>query len=105
MQDPAKCGHTAFTANVDIVRLTNDGGTLTGFQADVTVKCLECETPFVWLGVPGGLNLDGVAVGVDGQQLRAACAPCYGWIPPGGFLQPRGYKVTFVEGEERHDGH
>lgn len=105
MAEPSKCPHLNFMGQITVNRLTNDRGDLTGFNCDLTVTCTDCNTPFVWLGVPEGLNLDGVAVAVGGEQLRAAIAPHFGWIPPGGFLQPRGFKVSLVEGEGGHDGH
>jgi hypothetical protein len=65
------CEHKDFKANVAVNRLEDSGR----FMADVTIWCTECETPFEFLGLEPGLNLNGAAVSVDGLELRIAISP------------------------------
>ena len=57
------CEHRDFTASVQVNRLSDSGQ----FQADVRITCAQCATPFGFVGVPFGLNLHGVAQGLDGE--------------------------------------
>lgn len=68
------CPHEHFEAHVIVNRLEDTGG----FAADVTIRCVDCETPFRFLGLPGGLLADGAAVSFDGTEARLALAPCEG---------------------------
>lgn len=65
------CEHPDFIANVTVNRLEDTGG----FHADVRIQCAVCNLPFQFLGLPGGLLLDGAAVSVDGTEARLAIAP------------------------------
>lgn len=63
-----KCKHLDFSANVKVNRLKDSGR----FSADITIMCVDCKTPFRFLGLPAGLDLDGAAVSVDGTEARLA---------------------------------
>lgn len=65
------CPHENFVADVTVNRLSDTGR----FQADVTIKCEQCNTPFRFIGLPYGLDLNGAAVSVDGTEGRFAIAP------------------------------
>ena len=67
----SQCSHEHFEAQVTVNRLEDTDR----FAADVTVKCIDCDTPFCFLGLPAGLNLDGAAVSVDRTEARLAIAP------------------------------
>jgi hypothetical protein len=95
------CLHENFDSRVGIHRLVDDAGLLTGFQAEITLKCSECDQPFVFLGLPVGLSLDGAAVSIDGQELRVACAPSFDWVGPSKDIGARGFAVKFVRGAEK----
>lgn len=45
------------------------------FMADIRIICDACGEPFRFMGVPLGLNKGGVAMSVDGLELRAAIVP------------------------------
>lgn len=62
------CNHEQFDATVTVNRLEDSGR----FVADVRVKCVQCGEPFRFLGLPTGLDLNGAAVSVDGQEARLA---------------------------------
>jgi len=62
------CNHENFTAKVDVHRLEDSGR----FSADVSIKCVQCGTPFSFLGLPAGLDLNGASVSVDGTEARLA---------------------------------
>jgi hypothetical protein len=65
------CQHKDFAATVDVYRLEDSGR----FSADVRITCTECGTPFRFIGLPAGLDLNGAAVSVDGCEARLAIAP------------------------------
>jgi len=68
---PALCPHEDFHAEVDVHRLIDTGR----FQADVRIRCKQCLTPFRFIGLPCGLDLNGAAVNPDGTEGRFAVAP------------------------------
>jgi len=95
------CQHLDFAVYAAINRLTDSDELLTGFSADVKVNCKVCGLPFVFLGLPMGLNLDGACVSVDGQELRVAIAPSFEWVGPGKVSAVRGFSATFTRGEAK----
>lgn len=66
-----KCSHNSFEADVTVNRIEDIGR----FMADVTIKCVECGTPFRFIGLPAGMDYNSPCVSVDAQQLRAPIAP------------------------------
>lgn len=66
--DNLNCPHEEFHADVRVDRLEDSGR----FCADITIKCVQCGTPFRFLGLPCGLDLNGAAVSVDGTEARLA---------------------------------
>lgn len=50
------------------------------FSADIRIECADCGRPFQFLGLPLGLDLNGAAMDVDGQEARLAIAPV-GTVP------------------------
>lgn len=87
---PAKgCTHPGFDAIVTVNRLGDAGR----FQADVRVQCGACGTPFRFIGLPAGVDLNGAAVSVDGTEGRFAIAPKGEVVTPldgvGGFTVRR----------------
>lgn len=69
------CEHNNFLADVDVNRLENKHGEIHRYQADVRIKCTECGLPFRFIGLPAGMDLNGAAVSIDGQEARLAIAP------------------------------
>ncbi len=70
------CEHKDFHAHVAVNRLEDIGR----FAADVTIRCAECNTPFQFLGLPTGLDLDSPTRSVDGTEARLPIAT-YGQAP------------------------
>jgi hypothetical protein len=62
------CKHEQFSAQVDVNRLEDSGR----FCADVRIQCVQCGTPFRFLGLPAGTDLNGASVSVDGTEARLA---------------------------------
>lgn len=62
------CKHENFAAQVDVNRLEDSGR----FTADVRIACSQCGTPFRFLGLPAGVDLNGATVSVDGTEARLA---------------------------------
>lgn len=83
------CEHRNFEATVEVNRLEGSGR----FNADVRITCTECGTPFRFIGLPAGVDLNGAAVSVDGTEARLAIAPKGEVITPlegvGGFTVRR----------------
>ena len=65
------CAHHNFDCFVNVARIEDVGR----FMADVTVRCADCGTPFRFIGLPTGLDLDGACASVDGTEARLAIAP------------------------------
>lgn len=65
------CEHTSFDCCVNVNRIEDIGR----FSADVTIRCMDCGTPFRFIGLPAGLDLNGASVSVDGTEARLAIAP------------------------------
>lgn len=74
MQD---CKHEIFQCNADITRLTDgdDPEKVTGYSADIRVKCVQCGLPFEFVGVPGGYSPGQPMVNFDATELRAPIRP------------------------------
>jgi hypothetical protein len=76
------CEHLEFACRVAVSRLsTTEEGPVTGYSADVTVRCAVCGLPFAWLGLPIGLSPKEPRTSFDGLELRAP-------IIPSDFYQP-----------------
>lgn len=69
------CDHKNFKAQVDVTRLTDDSGKVTGYTSDITVHCADCFKPFRWVGVPMGYSPNSPMVSIDGTELRAPITP------------------------------
>lgn len=78
MKDPKTCDHPSFLANCQVHRLTEkEDGPIVGYQVDVTLKCVECDLPFRFRGVPAGNDPDVPRASADGLELRAPIEPAY----------------------------
>jgi hypothetical protein len=70
------CTHENFDAAVGVHRLTHvDGGPVTGYSAEVRIRCTHCGVPFEFLGLQPGIDTQGARVSMDGQELRIAITP------------------------------
>lgn len=65
------CEHKNFSAVVKVHRLED----VKCFNAFITIQCVECQTPFTFVGLPTGLSLAGAAMSVDGTEGRFAIVP------------------------------
>ena len=63
-------------------------------NADIKIRCIQCDRPFCFLGVPFGLSLQGAACSVDRTELRIAVVP-QGEEPPL-FKEPVGFGVSYA---------
>ena len=68
------CNHSQFEANVNVKRLT-DKDEVTGYLAEVKIKCAQCGTQFAFKGLPMGLDLYGATVDPDRLQANLAIEP------------------------------
>lgn len=67
----AECRHEAFEATVAVARLEDVGK----FMAEVRVQCSQCKSPFQFLGLEPGMDLNGARVSIDGLEANLAVAP------------------------------
>ncbi len=77
MTDPSKmtdCEHMNFRGDVQVMRLTDDDQ-VTGYSAEIKIKCMDCDMPFHFVGVAGGLSSRKPMVGFGGEELRAPIKP------------------------------
>ena len=73
-----RCQHAGFSVQANVTRLTDgDGGPVTGYTTDITVKCADCGLPFRWLGLPGGSHHSEPRVSADALELRAPIEPAH----------------------------
>jgi hypothetical protein len=70
------CEHNNFAAQVGVGRLSKvEDGPITGYTAEVTVKCADCGLPFRFIGLAAGNHFAEPRVSVDGLELRAPLEP------------------------------
>lgn len=70
------CPHDTFQVSANVGRLTKgDGGPVTGYTADITVRCTQCNLPFRFIGLPAGTHHSEPRVNLDGTELRAPIEP------------------------------
>ena len=74
------CKHERFIAQCDITRLTDSEQSkeVTGYTADLTIKCEECGTKFEFIGVPNGYSPKQPMANVDFTELRIPIMPYTG---------------------------
>lgn len=65
------CAHANFHASVRVARLEDSGQ----FMAEIRIECQECKTPFQFLGLEPGLDLQGARVSIDGLEANIAICP------------------------------
>jgi len=73
-----RCTHESFQAQVDVNRLSAvEGGRVTGYNADIRIKCAQCGLAFRFLGLKAGSHYAEPRVSVDAEELRAPIEPVY----------------------------
>ena len=98
MSEETKCAHTkGHVVNAEIAHIEDTGR----FMLHLRVLCMDCGHPFRVIaengGCPVGLNLNGVAVSPDFEELRVGIAPVGEPIPPSPF---NGFSITIHSKEE-----
>lgn len=74
------CSHEQFICESRIARLTESETStiVTGYYADIKIKCKQCDQPFEFVGLEGGLSPFGPRVSLDSTELRAPIKPSTG---------------------------
>lgn len=98
--DPDRpCPHENMAADVDVNRLTDDeDGPVVAYVADIRVRCIDCDEPFRWIGVPAGMSPRHPMVSVDETELHAPMRPASS-DPDFGLGIP-GFAVTYRGGTD-----
>ncbi len=80
-ENETACTHDDFAATVNVILIGEhdpgnpNPGQPRGYQAEIRVCCLGCQSPFVFVGAPAGLSFAGPMVSPDGTELRAPMRP------------------------------
>lgn len=73
------CRHLDFHATVDVGRIgeadPGSGGMPTGYLAEVTVTCAQCDEPFRFTGVHAGMSFEQPRCSIDARTLIAPIRP------------------------------
>lgn len=78
MTKQTECKHEKFEAAVDVARLSHEeNGAITGYGADIKIRCAQCGIPFRFMGVRHGYSRFDPRINVDGTELRAPLEPAY----------------------------
>lgn len=73
---PSPCQHEDFITVANIFRLSAEtGGSITGFTAEINIRCSECGQEFEWIGPNMGSSPFEPTVSFDGTVLRAPIKP------------------------------
>lgn len=71
-----KCEHMNFDASVQVGRLSKEeGGPITGYTADIQVRCGDCGLPFRFRHNAYGSSPDMATVSVDNTEMRVPLEP------------------------------
>ncbi len=68
------CDHMNFRGGFEVTRLTDDD-IVTGYNAEIEIKCMDCDSPFYFVGVSGGFSPNKPMRNFDGTKLRAPIMP------------------------------
>jgi hypothetical protein len=99
------CYHPELHVDVAFGRIGEDDpgnptpGMPTSFVLEIKARCLACDEPFVFDGVPAGLSFSAPAVSLDSRELRAPVRPVS--LPPRHRRLPPGSPDGV--GVERHE--
>lgn len=88
------CEHHEFVGDIRVGRITEkEGGPVTSYMVDLSVKCSFCDRPFLFVGVEAGLNMIGGArVDVSARTLSCRIHPDDGSSLPA-LKGPTGFSV------------
>lgn len=93
------CGHMSFECLAVVNRLEPERPTeALLFNADITIRCADCKTPFRFRGLDMGLDLHGAKVSPDGLEARLAIVPRDDPEPMRG-TGPEGFTIKMHGGE------
>ncbi len=74
----SKCEHLNFRCEAKVFRLTDgDDGPVTGYSADIRIKCAGCGLPFRFRGLAAGSHHAEPRVSANALELRAPIEPAY----------------------------
>lgn len=70
------CQHNNFITEAKVIRLTDvEGGPVTGYSADIKIRCADCSMPFRFLGLNVGYSTREPHTDVAGGELRIPIKP------------------------------
>ena len=70
------CDHDGFEAFVGVHRLAiPEGDPITGYAADIKIRCKKCKLPFRFIGLIPGASSREPRTSFRGEELRAPIEP------------------------------
>ncbi len=70
------CPHEEFVTNVQVDRITDgEGGDVSHFFAEVTIRCTQCQEAFCFVGMERGLDPLKPMMSVMGEEARLPIRP------------------------------
>lgn len=71
------CEHKQFYIEGKVARLTesDDSEIVIGYHADIKIICIECHSPFQFIGLPGGYSPSYPTVNFDSTKMRVPIKP------------------------------
>lgn len=101
LKNPRECQHAVdFDAAVVVNKLKDSGQ----WMVDLRIRCAECGRPFAFLGLRPGLDMNGAACSVDGQEARLSLRPVGEEAPVPVAGVPSGFIITSQFGYVEQDG-
>lgn len=92
------CEHRNFCCHAAISRISQkEGGQITHYGAEISIKCTDCGEPFQFIGLPMGHSPYTSMTSFDQLELRAAIKPQNGPFPPDGLP---GFTINELPGGE-----
>lgn len=77
MIDPKKCPHSNFNVDAKIARLakSDDDDTIVSYSAEIQVVCMDCGTPFEFIGLEPGYSPNKPMVAYGEKVARMPIKP------------------------------
>jgi len=76
------CEHHNFESTVKITRIleSESSAVVSGYNADLRIKCRDCNMPFEFIGLEAGVSPYHPMVSVDSAEMRIPIKPATGQL-------------------------
>jgi hypothetical protein len=59
----------------NVIRLTDEAGMVDGYHMDVSVKCMQCDRPFAFVGLPKGWSASQPTMNFEQTEMSVPLVP------------------------------